>query len=166
MEASSRKLMLISWHAIIITKFVLALCDTRKISPKCQTIWKRICHFQMCPFRYLVTFHPEICKHPLRHDDVINGKYFPYYWAFVRGIHRWPVDSPHKGPVTRSWWFKSLLHSLWCHCNDVMKYRYMICVDDTGIHEDISVSHGVYANKELFFFKHGITSYVYCIWSW
>ena len=21
---------------------------------------------------------------------------------FVRGIHRWPVDSPHKGPVTRA----------------------------------------------------------------
>ena len=21
--------------------------------------------------------------------------------AFVRGIHRWPVDSPHKGPVPR-----------------------------------------------------------------
>ena len=21
--------------------------------------------------------------------------------AFVRGIHRWPVDYPHKGPVTR-----------------------------------------------------------------
>ena len=21
--------------------------------------------------------------------------------SFVRGIHRWPVDSPHKGPVTR-----------------------------------------------------------------
>ena len=25
----------------------------------------------------------------------------PYYWPFVRGIHRWPVNSPHKGPVTR-----------------------------------------------------------------
>ena len=24
----------------------------------------------------------------------------PRYWPFVRGIHRWPVDSPHKGPVT------------------------------------------------------------------
>ena len=27
--------------------------------------------------------------------------------AFVRGIHRWPVDSPHKGLVTRNvsiWW--------------------------------------------------------------
>ena len=22
--------------------------------------------------------------------------------AFVRGIHRWPVNSPHKGPVTRT----------------------------------------------------------------
>ena len=27
--------------------------------------------------------------------------------TFVRGIHRWPVDSPHKGPVTwnvSTWW--------------------------------------------------------------
>ena len=22
-----------------------------------------------------------------------------HYWPFVRGIHQWPVDSPHKGPV-------------------------------------------------------------------
>ena len=25
----------------------------------------------------------------------------PRYWPFVRVIHRWPVNSPHKGPVTR-----------------------------------------------------------------
>ena len=25
----------------------------------------------------------------------------PCYWPFVRGMHRWPVDSPHKGPETR-----------------------------------------------------------------
>ena len=25
----------------------------------------------------------------------------PRNWPFERGIHRWPVDSPHKGPVTR-----------------------------------------------------------------
>ena len=24
-----------------------------------------------------------------------------HYWPFVRGIHRWPVNSPHKGSVTR-----------------------------------------------------------------
>ena len=23
-----------------------------------------------------------------------------HYWPFVRGIHRWPVNSPHKGPAT------------------------------------------------------------------
>ena len=22
---------------------------------------------------------------------------FPRYWPFVRGIHRWPMNSPHKG---------------------------------------------------------------------
>ena len=22
-----------------------------------------------------------------------------HYWSFARGIHRWPVDSPHKGPA-------------------------------------------------------------------
>ena len=27
-------------------------------------------------------------------------KQFPHYWPFVRGIHRWPVDSPLRGPVT------------------------------------------------------------------
>ena len=31
------------------------------------------------------------------HDDVIKWKHFPRYWPFVWGIHRPPVDSPHKG---------------------------------------------------------------------
>ena len=35
------------------------------------------------------------CNFP--HDDVIKWKYFPRYWPFVRGIHRSPVNSPHKG---------------------------------------------------------------------
>ena len=26
----------------------------------------------------------------------------PHYWPFVRGIHRWPMDSIHKGPVMLS----------------------------------------------------------------
>ena len=33
----------------------------------------------------------------LLHDDVIKWKHFPRYWPFVQGIHRWPVNSPHKG---------------------------------------------------------------------
>ena len=31
------------------------------------------------------------------HDDVIKWKKIPRYWPFVRGIHRSPVNSPHKG---------------------------------------------------------------------
>ena len=30
------------------------------------------------------------------HDDVMKWKHFPRYWPFVRGIHRSPVNSPHK----------------------------------------------------------------------
>ena len=31
------------------------------------------------------------------HDDVIKWKHFSRYWPFVRGIHRSPVNSTHKG---------------------------------------------------------------------
>ena len=27
----------------------------------------------------------------------------PHYWPFVTGIHQWPVNSPHKQPVSTSW---------------------------------------------------------------
>ena len=33
----------------------------------------------------------------VEHYDVIKWKHFPCYWPFVRGIHRSPVNSPHKG---------------------------------------------------------------------
>ena len=31
------------------------------------------------------------------HDDVIKWEHFSRYWPFKRGIHRWLVNSPHKG---------------------------------------------------------------------
>ena len=37
----------------------------------------------------------------LIHYDIMTWKRFPHYWPFVGRIHRWPVDSPNKGPVTR-----------------------------------------------------------------
>ena len=40
--------------------------------------------------------------------------------AFVRGIHRWPVNSPHSGPVTLKifpfWWRHHENGSYWTHC--------------------------------------------------
>ena len=40
------------------------------------------------------------------HDDVIKWKHFPRYCPFVREIHRWPVNSPHKkGSDVELWCF-------------------------------------------------------------
>ena len=41
------------------------------------------------------------------HYDVIKWTHFPHYCRFVREIHKWPVDSSHKGRV--AWTFVSLL---------------------------------------------------------
>ena len=66
------------------------------------------------------------------HDGVPNHKplvcllnclYSKKTLALVKGIHRWPVDSPHKGPVTQK----------------------MIPFDDIMKIDDMSVSHSVTA---------------------
>ena len=43
------------------------------------------------------------------HDNVIKWKHFLCYWAVVRGIHRSPVNSSHKGQ-----WQGALMFSLIC----------------------------------------------------
>ena len=43
------------------------------------------------------------------HDDVIKWKHFPRNWPFMRGIHRSPVNSPHKGQ-----WRGALMFTLIC----------------------------------------------------
>ena len=47
--------------------------------------------------------------YPADHDDVIQWRHFPRYWPFVRGIHRSPVNSPHKGQ-----WRGALMFPLIC----------------------------------------------------
>ena len=71
----------------------------------------------------------------VHHDDVIKWKLFPSYWPFVRGIHRSPVNSPHKGQ-----WRGALMFSLICvwindwvnngEAGDLRRYR---------IHYDVTV---------------------------
>ena len=63
-----------------------------------------------------------------QHDDVIKWKHFPRYWPFVRGIHRSPVNSQHKGQ-----WRGALIFSLICdwingwannrEADDLRRYR-------------------------------------------
>ena len=53
-----------------------------------QSEWSRL---GKSVFSFKVSNHDEIL------DDVMKWKHFPHYWPFVRGIHRSPVNSPHKG---------------------------------------------------------------------
>ena len=55
----------------------------------------------------------------INHDGVIKWKHFPRYWPFVRGIHRSPVNSPHKGQ-----WRGALMFSLiWVWINSWVNNR-------------------------------------------
>ena len=110
----------------------------------CRTAWRLI--FWIRSFNRWIK-SPGLCLDRLAamsstvytlfsHDDVIKWNNFPRYWPFVRGIHRSPVNSPHKGqwrgaltfslicPWTngwvkksRRWWSETPLRSLWRHCN-------------------------------------------------
>ena len=72
----------------------------------------RIC-LKLCPSASPIN-HFSDAKWALRHLSSIASGLFVhkfvqadtnikdmYYWPFVRRIYRWPVDSPHKGPVMR-----------------------------------------------------------------
>ena len=79
--------------------------------------------------------------------DVIKWKHFPRYWPFVRGIHRIPVNSPHKGQ-----WRGALMFSLICvwingwvnnrEAGDLRRYR---------AHYDVSVICRGIATRDFFF---------------
>ena len=58
--------------------------------------------------RFVVWWNYVIASQRSR-DDLMKWKYFPRYWPFVRGIHRPPVNSPHKGQ-----WRGALVFSLIC----------------------------------------------------
>ena len=74
------------------------------------------------------------------HDDVIKWGHFPRYCPFVRGIHRSPVNSPHRGQWRRPlifsfdpclnkrlskqswcWRLETPSRPLWLHFNDSHK---------------------------------------------
>ena len=64
------------------------------LTQDCVAIW---CH-------WTTQFHQP--SRTRFHDDVIKWKHFPRYWPVV---HRWPVNSPHKGK-----WRAALMFSLIC----------------------------------------------------
>ena len=76
----------------------------------------------------------SLCADRVGHDDVVKWKHFLRCWPFVRGIHRSPMNSPHKGQWRRAltfsfrlnkrwskkllgWWFETPSTPVWRHCN-------------------------------------------------
>ena len=90
------------WAVTIVTTHQCLDIETETCSLFCR--W----HFQINSFLWKFTFFysnfAEVC-----HDDVIKWKHFPRNWPFVRGVHRSPVNSPHKGQ-----WRGALMFSLIC----------------------------------------------------
>ena len=96
------------------------------------------------------------CVQP--HFDVIAWKRFPRYWPFARGIHRSPVDFPHKGLVTLALIFYLTLakindwinnqiagdlrrHDVHCDVNIMSHKRWR--------HHDKTVKHSIGARQEF-----------------
>ena len=69
------------------------------------------------------------------HDGVLKWKHFPHNWPFVRGIHRSPVNSPHKGQ-----WRVALMFSLICvWVNDWVNNREAGDLRHYRAHYDVTV---------------------------
>ena len=83
------------------------------------------------------------------HDDVIQWNHFPRYWPFVRGIHRSPVNSPHKGQ-----WRGALMFSLIC--------ARINCWVNTGEAGDVRRHRAHYDVIVMCWLIHGVTSVSQC----
>ena len=69
------------------------------------------------------------------HDDVIIWKHFQRYWPFVRGIHRYPANSPHKDQ-----WRGALMFSLiWARINGWVNNRETGDLGRYRTHYDVTV---------------------------
>ena len=62
------------------------------------------------------------------HDGVIKWKHFPRDWPFVRGIHRSPVNSPHKGQWRGRWGLhcNMKLNNIWTIYLNILNTPYLI----------------------------------------
>ena len=148
-------------------------CVSRELSKSLQCLYLSIVPFQITS---ILTVCPTACtvwqqdKHEscillalcegssqgasdmesVSQDDVIKWKHFPRYWPFLWGIHRSPVNSPHKGQ-----WRGALMFSLICiwingwvnnrEAGDLKCYR---------AHYDVVVMHVMISSKYGFSTSH------------
>ena len=84
------------------------LCQSHYCRKFSETFWKIFT--QSTSWRVTVVGRLNPTETKSSHDDVTKWKHFRRYCTFVRGIHRFPVNSPHKGQ-----WRGALMFSLVCN---------------------------------------------------
>ena len=116
-------------------------CDNRHSKLKGLTLWEPIWGEQRG-----VRYENRDRTFTYNHNDVIKWKQFPRYCPFVRGIHRSPVDSLHKGQ-----WPWDLMFSLtcvwtngWVNNRDLRRHR---------AHDDVTVRTTVIATDSTIKFS-------------
>ena len=99
------------------------------------------------------------------HDDIIKWKHFPRYWLFVRGIHRSPVNFPHKGQWRWAFVFFDLrLNKPLCKQPGGLRFEtpslplWRHCVDEVGIMTQRAISFIV--KEDL----RAVNRIIFCIW--
>ena len=106
-------------------------------SPRCEEEFLRFADFPILYLIQKIIFRCQINTDVFMwchnfHNDVIKWKHFPRDWPFGRGIHRSPVNSPHKGQ-----WRGALMFSFicawinaWVNNRDLRRHR---------VHYDVTV---------------------------
>ena len=78
-----------------------------------------------------------------------NGKHFPRYWPFVWGIHRSPVNSPHKGQWREAWMFSLICAWIngWVNngeAGDLRRYRAHYVVIAMKYYKAVCIFHRIF----------------------
>ena len=94
-------------------EILLAILKKSNFNPNLVlTHWGQVRHISVIKLITIIGSYNGLSSS--RCQVIIWTKHFLCYWLFVRGIHRAPVDSPNKGPVTRS--FVVSLMLAWTNC--------------------------------------------------
>ena len=106
--ASLQRAQQLNFERIWRQKWMLRTKEILRVSEGCSIWHIPVCHWFVYPLQWRHNGHDGVSNH--QPDECLLNRLFSHRskkyqssasLAFVRGIHRWSVNSPHKGPVTR-----------------------------------------------------------------
>ena len=104
------------------------VCEMASIWSRPQWVkqWVPGVHWEVWWAGICLDGNPWAIRCCILHDDVIKWKRSPRNWPFVRGIHRSPVNYPHKGQWRGALMFSLIWLNGWVNndeTGDLRRYR-------------------------------------------